>query len=59
MIKFESAYFNKFNFSKEQIIAYLNNALKDLKIAKENSRPEVKFSYSYSAIAKTGQIVHC
>ena len=54
MIKFETAYFNKFNFTEEQITQFLNNALKDLEIAKENSRPEVKFSYSYSAFIKGG-----
>lgn len=54
MIKFETAYFSKFNFTEEQINQFLNNALKDLEIAKENSRPEVKFSYSYSAFIKGG-----
>jgi hypothetical protein len=54
MIKFEAAYFRKFNFTEEQINQFLNNALKDLEIAKENSRPEVKFSYSYSAFIKGG-----
>ena len=54
MIKFETAYFNKFNFTEEQINQFLNNALKDLEIAKENNRPEVKFSYSYSAFIKGG-----
>jgi hypothetical protein len=54
MIKFETAYFSKFNFTEEQVNQFLNNALKDLEIAKENSRPEVKFSYSYSAFIKGG-----
>jgi len=54
MIKFETAYFNKFNFTEEQNTQFLNNALKDLEIAKENIRPEVKFSYSYSAFIKGG-----
>jgi hypothetical protein len=54
MIKFETAYFSKFNFTEEQIAQFLNNALKDLEIAKENIRPEVKFSYSYSAFIKGG-----
>lgn len=54
MIKFETAYFNKFDFTEEQVARFLNNALKDLEIAKENSRPEVKFSYSYSAFIKGG-----
>lgn len=54
MIKFETAYFTKYNFSKEQIDKYFRNALKDLEIAEENNRPEVKFSYSYSAFIKGG-----
>ncbi|MDP2910989.1 MAG: hypothetical protein Q8N76_01460 [Candidatus Omnitrophota bacterium] len=54
MIKFETAYFGKFDFTEEQITQFLNNALKDLEIAKENSRSEVKFSYSYSAFIKGG-----
>ncbi len=51
---FERKYFLKFNFSPIQIDRYLNNALKDLGIAKENKRPEVKFTYSYSALIKSG-----
>jgi len=54
MIKFETAYFSKFNFTEEQITQFLNNALKDLEIAKENNRPEVKFGYSYFAFIKGG-----
>jgi len=54
MITFETVYFSKFNFTEEQINQFLNNALKDLEIAKENCRPEVKFSYSYSAFIKGG-----
>lgn len=54
MIRFDPRYFVKFNFSDSQIILYLNNALRDLSIAKENKRPEVKFSYSYNALIKAG-----
>lgn len=54
MIKFETTYFGKFDFTEEQINQFLSNALKDLEIAKENNRPEVKFSYSYSAFIKGG-----
>jgi hypothetical protein len=54
MTKFESKYFTKLNFTEEQIIQYYNNALKDLQIATENKRPEVKFTYSYNALIKGG-----
>jgi len=54
MITFERKYFLKFNFSPMQINRYLNNALKDLKIAKESKQPEVKFTYSYNALIKGG-----
>ncbi|MBU3935839.1 hypothetical protein KJ909_04140 [Patescibacteria group bacterium] len=54
MIRFDPRYFVTFNFSDNQVILYLNNALRDLTIAKENKRPEVKFSYSYNALIKAG-----
>ncbi len=54
MTKFESKYFIRWNFTEEQIILYYNNALRDLQIATENKRPEVKFTYSYNALIKGG-----
>jgi hypothetical protein len=54
MINFETKYFVKFDFSDKQIGQYLSNALKDLEIAQENKRPEVKFNYSYTALIKGG-----
>ena len=57
MILFPTKYFSKQNFSLEQITKYLNNALRDLEIAKENQRPEIRFNYSYSAFIKGGIVL--
>ena len=54
MIKFEDRYFIKFDFSKDQIKANLNNAFKDFRIAKEDHILEVKFNYAYTAFIKIG-----
>lgn len=54
MIKFDDKYFTGFGFSKAQIQKNFDNALKDLKIAKEDPIQEVKFSYSYTAMIKAG-----
>ena len=54
MKRFENRYFIKFDFSDRQIEQYLDNAFRDLEIAQENERPEVKFNYSYTALIKGG-----
>lgn len=54
MIRFEDQYFNKFNFTKDQIKKNLNNAFKDLNIAKKDQILEVKFNYAYTALIKAG-----
>lgn len=54
MTEFESRFFKKFEFTPEQIEQYFENALRDLRIAKEDTHPEVKFSYSYNALIKAG-----
>ncbi|OYD15765.1 hypothetical protein CH333_05005 [candidate division WOR-3 bacterium JGI_Cruoil_03_44_89] len=54
MTRFEKRYFVKFDFSDKQLGQYLTNALRDLEIALENERPEVKFNYSYTALIKGG-----
>lgn len=67
MTRFETKYFTRFNFTEDQIIRYSNNASRDLEIAEENRRPEVKFTplecpckiltgftYSYNALIKGG-----
>jgi len=46
--------FKKVKFTRQQIKVYLENALKDLRIAKQSSIPEVKFNYSYTALLKAG-----
>ena len=54
MTLFEDKYFEKFAFTKSQIKKNFDNALKDLRISKEDKIPEVKFNYAYSALIKGG-----
>jgi hypothetical protein len=64
MTQFEKDYFQKFSFSPDQINRYLQNALRDFKIAQNDRYPEVRFTYCYQSlikagialIAKTGQV---
>lgn len=53
-MKFEHKYFIKFEFTKEQINKNLENAKKDLNIAKKVNILEVKFNYAYTALIKSG-----
>lgn len=50
----KTEYLQKFNFTGKQVKGYLQNAFKDLEIAKNDSIPEVKFTYSYTALLKGG-----
>lgn len=50
----DSRYFKKFRFTPEQVRQNMENALKDLKIAKEIAIPEVRFNYTYTALIKAG-----
>lgn len=54
MMRFDDKYFRKFKFSIQQITKNLENAYKDLKIAKEVKIPEVRFNYTYTALIKGG-----
>jgi hypothetical protein len=53
-MKFEDKYFSEFSFTKEQAGKNFSNALKDLKISKQDKIPEVKFNYAYTALIKAG-----
>jgi len=53
-MKFEDKYFAQFKFSGEQIEKNLNNAIKDLEIAKTVNILDVKFNYAYVALIKAG-----
>ena len=53
-MRFEDKYFSRFTFTKEQMAKYLNNALKDMNIAKKDKILEVKFNYTYNALIKAG-----
>ena len=54
MKNFDSKYFADFKFSPEQIKKNLDNALKDLNIAKQDEILDVKFNYIYTALIKSG-----
>ncbi len=54
MIKFDDKYFIDFVFTKEQVKKNFENALKDLKIAHQDTITDVKFTYSYDALIKSG-----
>jgi hypothetical protein len=54
MTKFSKDHFKKIEFNKEQIKQYLESSLRDLKIAKEDTFPEVRFLFSYQALIKAG-----
>ena len=51
---FDKKYFQKVNFSREDIAQYFENALRDLDIAVKDKIPEVKFTYAYQALIKGG-----
>jgi len=53
-MRFDDKYFSDFNFTKGQLRKNYDNALKDLKIAREDKIIEVKFTYTYSAFIKGG-----
>jgi len=53
-ISFETNFFEKRKFDKKTIEKYSNGATRDLKIASDNSHPEVIFKFSYDSLIKTG-----
>lgn len=53
-IHFETKYFQKFKFTRHQIDQFFNNALRDIKIARQDKFSEVKFTYAYQALVKAG-----
>ncbi|MEO0248039.1 MAG: hypothetical protein ABIN58_00580 [candidate division WOR-3 bacterium] len=53
-MKHENRFFARFNFSKSQIEKHLASAIRDLEIATKVDILDVKFSYAYSALIKSG-----
>ena len=53
-MKFDDKYFSDLQFSVDQILKSLKNALRDLEIAEVDEILEVKFNYSYTALIKAG-----
>lgn len=54
MTKFDKEFFQKLDFTKEQIGKYFKSAQKDLIIAGATKIPEVIFKFSYEALIKIG-----
>jgi len=50
----EKTYFRKFKFTTSQVLGYIENAEKDLDIARIDQFTEVKFTYCYQAMIKIG-----
>jgi phage-related protein len=53
-VKFEDKYFIKFKFSPDQIKKNLQNAERDIEIARKDEFLDVKFNYAYTALLKLG-----
>lgn len=47
-------FFADFSFTPEQVNKNLQNAKRDLGIAREDTIPDVKFTYAYTALIKSG-----
>lgn len=54
MIRFEKDFFRRIKFSPEEIERYLLNARRDLEIAQRDKFAEVKFTYAYQSVIKSG-----
>lgn len=54
MTRFEKEYFRPFPFSDKEVDRYFQNALRDLKIAETDPYTEVRFTYCYQALIKSG-----
>ena len=54
MINFESQYFKKILFTRQQIEQFSKSAVHDLKIAEASNIPDVVFKFSYDALIKLG-----
>lgn len=57
MTRFERAYFQKLKFSQSQLERYLENALRDMEIARKDAFNEVRFNYAYQALIKAGIVL--
>ena len=57
MTSFEDEYFQKFKFTPLQITRYVESAVRDLEIAREDKFTEVRFTYCYQALIKIGMAV--
>jgi hypothetical protein len=56
-MRFEEEFFKKMSFEKSQLEKYLMAVRRDTAIAAKSDIPEVKFTFSYSALIKLGIIL--
>lgn len=54
MTDFDPKFFQKVAASEQLIDEHLRNAMRDLGIARMNTTPEVKFTFTYNALIKAG-----
>ena len=54
MTQFEQEYFKEFKFTTKEVDQYIQNAFRDLEIARKDPFPEVRFTYSFQALVKGG-----
>ena len=54
MINFDKNYFVEQEFSEKELGKYYESAKRDLRIAKKNKEPEVRFHFVYMALIKIG-----
>jgi uncharacterized protein (UPF0332 family) len=53
-MKIDTRYFERFDCEREQVLRNIDNAARDLAIAKRVDILEVKFHYAYSSFLKSG-----
>ncbi len=56
-MRFEEEFFRKMNFEESQLDKYFTAARRDVVIAGDSDIPDVKFTFSYSALIKLGIIL--
>ena len=54
MTDFNGKFFQEFSFPEKEVSRFLENANRDLKIARMDKFAEVRFSYAYQALIKAG-----
>ena len=53
-MKLDQEFFKRFDFTADDFGRYFQSALHDLEIARKDLFPEVRFTYCYQALIKSG-----